>query len=551
MGSRRCRFLFLIVVCAVAVSTTSVDRVAPPVALAQAASGSGKIAFTSNRDGNDEIYVMNADGTSVARLTNDPASDQQPAWSPDGSRIAFTSSRSGKFEIYVMNADGTGVARLTTTTTQSGSTRPAWCGNRIAFESDRSFEFFADIFAMNDDGTALTRLTTDNTALERQPAWSPTCDRLAFTKDPMANAEIYVMNADGTGTSRITNSLGSDRDPAWSPDGARIAFSSTRADAVFYETYLVNADGTAATRLTDSAGSNSRPAWSQDGNKVAFVSSRDGDDEIFVVNADGTGVTQLTNNTFSDRDAAWSEALPAEIGAWPNEPTNFATFNDQPWNDLAGGWGWLRRGSSKDPDIFAEATAPFSPQNVLRMIFTPDMANNTDSSVHWLGLPGSDEIYTGWWMKLSSNWTPTSSAATQISYLYGGGGGGHVFTSFTHPCVWPDQCSPEVEGPPYKITATTNWDASGRILYPNVTATPINPGEWHRIEFYYRWETTPGISGDGIIRWWVDGTLNGNYTAIHYPSQRGFLEFQYAPNREFATAEEQYMYIDHTRISVR
>ena len=551
MGSRRFHLLLLTSAFAAGFWITSVERVAPGIALAQAANGPGRIAFTSNRDGNDEIYVMNPDGTGVMRLTNDPASDQQPVWSPDGSRLAFASNRSGKFDVYVMNADGTGVTRLTTTTTQSGSTRPAWCGNRIAFESDRSFELFSDIFVMNDDGTGVTRLTTDNTGFDRQPAWSPSCDRLAFTKDPMGNVEIFVMNADGTGAARITNSLGSDRDPAWSPDGAKIVFASTRAEALFHEIYIMNADGTGATRVTDSAGSNSRPAWSPADNKVAFVSNRDGDDEIFVVNADGTGVTQLTTNTFSDRDAAWSETLTNEIGTWPNEPTNFMTFNDQPWDDLGSGWGWLRRGSSKDPDIFADATAPFSPHNVLRMIFTPDMANNTDASVHWLGLPGSDEIYTGWWMKLSSNWTPTPSAATQISYLYAGGGGDHVFTSFTHPCVWPDDCAPEVEGPPYKITATINWDAGGRILYPNVAATPINPGEWHRIEFYYRWETTPGVSGDGIIRWWVDGRLNGNYTAIHYPAQRGFLEFQYAANREFATAEEQYMYIDHTRISVR
>src|SRR6185503_13314557 len=125
MGSRRFQLLVLTSVFATGVSITRVDRVAPGIALAQAANGPGRIAFTSNRDGNDEIYVMNADGTGVVRLTNDPAIDQQPAWSPDGSRIAFVSNRGGKFDTYLMNADGTGVTRLTTTTTQSGSTRPA------------------------------------------------------------------------------------------------------------------------------------------------------------------------------------------------------------------------------------------------------------------------------------------------------------------------------------------------------------------------------------------------------------------------------------------
>jgi WD40 repeat protein len=556
MCSRTFHFLSGAFVFALGVWATSFDRVGPTAVLAQASGVTsivqGKIAFTSNRDGNDEIYVMNADGTGVTRLTDNPASDQQPAWSPDGSRIAFTSTRDGTFEIYVMNADGTGVTRLTTTTTHLGSTRPAWCGNRIAFESDRYLENFPDIFAMNEDGTGITRVTIDNASFDRQPAWSPACDGLAFTKDPSGNVEIYVMNADGTGATRLTNSVGYDQDPAWSPDGTQIAFASTRDDGTFHEIYVMNADGSAVRRLTDSPASDGKPAWSPDGSKIAFASNRDGDGEIYVMNADGTGVTQLTNNGFSDRDPSWSGTPAAETGAWPNEPAGFIQLNDQPWDDLTGSWSWLRRGSSKDPDIVADATARFSPQNVLRMIFTTDMENGSEPSVHWVALPGADEIYTAWWIKLSPNWTPSPGTAGQITYLFGGDGLGQVSTGFSHPCVWPEECNPEVQGPPYKITATSNWAPNGQqVWYPNVAATRINPGEWHRIEFYYRWETTPGVSGDGIIRWWVDGILNGDHTTVQYPPQRGFLELQYAPTLETAPPAEQYMYIDHTHLSVR
>jgi hypothetical protein len=84
---------------------------------------------------------------------------------------------------------------------------------------------------------------------------------------------------------------------------------------------------------------------------------------------------------------------------------------------------------------------------------------------------------------------------------------------------------------------------------PNVTTTNIYPGEWHRIEFYYKWETTPGVSGDGIIRWWVDGTLNGNHVNVTYPNSAGFIEFQYAPTLQLPPPAEQYMYIDHTHVS--
>ena len=80
----------------------------------------GKIAFASVRDGNGEIYVMNADGKEVTRLTNNTAHDMEPAFSPDGSKIAFTSVRDGNSDIYVMNADGTGVTRLTNNPTRVG-----------------------------------------------------------------------------------------------------------------------------------------------------------------------------------------------------------------------------------------------------------------------------------------------------------------------------------------------------------------------------------------------------------------------------------------------
>jgi len=555
MCSPRFHFPSLAFVVAVGVLAMHVHRV-EPVAHAQSPGAQGKIAFVSGRDGNGEIYVMNADGTGVTRLTNDPANDIQPAWSPDGSRIAFASNRggpvfSGHYELYVMNADGTNVTQLTFTNTERGSTRPAWCGNRIAFESDRFVEPLTDIFAMNEDGTGITRLTFDNAAFDRKPAWSPACDRIAFTKDPSGNVEVYVMNANGSGVTRLTNSAGPDDWASWSPDGTKLAFASTRdSQSPFYEIYVMNADGTGATRLTDDPNSASRPAWSPDGSTLAFESTRDGDAEIYVRNADGS-VINLTNNTVPDAEPAWSRPSPAETDVWPNEPAGFIPFNDQPWDDL-GSWSWLRRGSSQDPDIVADSTARFSPQNVLRMIFTPDMENGSEPSVHWIGLPGPDEIYTAWWIKLSPNWTPGPSAAGQMTYLFAGDGFGQVSTGFYHPCAWPDDCNPEQQGPPYKIAANTAWQEYGQqTWFPNVAATPINAGEWHRIEFYYKWETTPGVSGDGIIRWWVDGTLNGDHTTVHYPSQRGFLEFQHAPTIETAPPAEQHMYIDHTRVSGR
>src|SRR5947209_96249 len=97
-----------------------------------AAVANGKIAFVSDRDGNQEIYAMNPDGTGSKNLTNNPSSDFDPAWSPDGTRLAFTSNRDGYNQIYVMAADGSGVTRLDN---GGDGSNPTWSpdGTKIAF----------------------------------------------------------------------------------------------------------------------------------------------------------------------------------------------------------------------------------------------------------------------------------------------------------------------------------------------------------------------------------------------------------------------------------
>ncbi|MCH8978080.1 MAG: PD40 domain-containing protein, partial [Armatimonadetes bacterium] len=115
-----------------------------------------KIAFVSERNGNEEIYVMNMDGTGQRRLTNNPAVDSSPSFSPDGTKIAFSSTRDGDFEIYVMNADGTGQTNLTNSAAIDGNPSFSPDGSKIAFSSDRSGN--QEVYVMNVDGTGLTRL---------------------------------------------------------------------------------------------------------------------------------------------------------------------------------------------------------------------------------------------------------------------------------------------------------------------------------------------------------------------------------------------------------
>jgi Tol biopolymer transport system component len=276
----------------------------------------GKIAFQSNRDGNYEIYVMNADGSRQTRLTKNATFDGNPSWSPNGRAIAFQSNRDGRSEIYVMNADGSHQTRLTHNRGYDGA--PAWSrdGKRIAFRSDRAGQ--AEIYVMNADGSGQTNLTR-NSANDFEPTWSPDGRRIAFRSDRGGYAQIYTMDADGSDQVRISpgadpEAIGppaTDAFPAWSPDGERIAFDHNIPGNA--EIYVMDADGGDRRPLTDDPAPNGGPAWSPSGRHIAFRSSRDGNREIYVMNADGTRQTRLTNNTGADHRPDWHWlALPPE-----------------------------------------------------------------------------------------------------------------------------------------------------------------------------------------------------------------------------------------------
>ena len=250
---------------------------------------SGKLVFNSFRDGNEEIYSMNADGSSELRLTNNSSTDNGPGWSPGGSQIAFMSDRDGEGEIYVMNADGSGQTRLTDNSANDWGPA-AWSpdGSLIAFSSDRDGNF--EIYVMNADGSAQTRLT-NNVAGDAGPAWSPDGNSIAFRSQRDGGFEIYTMNSDGSAQTRLTNDS-ANHHPSWSPDGGRIVFFSDRDGAS--EIYVMNADGSAQTPLTLNPANDWGPVWSPDGSRIAFMSDRDGSFEIFLMNADGTSQTRLT-----------------------------------------------------------------------------------------------------------------------------------------------------------------------------------------------------------------------------------------------------------------
>ncbi len=275
--------------------------------------GSGRIAFSSFREGESMVFIMNADGSELNALTDISARAKQPIWSPDGEQIAFVLSKEEEdhnLDIYLMNKDGSNLVRLTDF--DSIETDPTWSpdGTKIAFSSGQ--DTYTDItqglvsvfniFVMSSDGSSVERLT-DIEAKNMSPKWSPDGNKLVFQTDRDGNIEIYIMNADGSGQLNLTNDPSDDQTPSWSPDGKMIAFTSDRDGNE--EIYLMNADGSNVTRLTDDSGRNKRPTWSPDGRMIAFYSDRSGNFEVYVMAIDGSGVTQLTDHPDFDGFPTW------------------------------------------------------------------------------------------------------------------------------------------------------------------------------------------------------------------------------------------------------
>jgi hypothetical protein len=270
--------------------------------------GNGKIVFESTRDGNYEIYVMNADGTGLVNVSNNSADDHGPEWSPDGSKIVFSSFRvaAGNEEIYVMNADGSSPTRLTTD--PSGDFSPTWSpdGTRIAFTSVRDGN--AEIYVMNADGTGQVNRTNSAGTADERAAWSTAWpfNKIAFdtNRGTGGNREIYLMNSDGTAQTNLTNHSAEDFSPNYSPDGTKIAFDTTRGTSSNKEIFTMNADGTAQTNRTSNAAQDFRPAWSPQGDQISF-DRLSGNNDIWTMNADGTAQTNRTAHVSHDAAPDW------------------------------------------------------------------------------------------------------------------------------------------------------------------------------------------------------------------------------------------------------
>lgn len=227
------------------------------------------------------------------------------------SDLAFVSTRDGDYAIFEMNADGGAERRLTGSDPDTSSPQglffqvePAWSpdGTRIAFASRRGGAF--DIYVMNADGTGTRRLTSTKES-DSHPTWSSDGNQIAFVRGGLG--DIYVMNADGSDARRISDPLAEETDPAWSPDGEWIAYVRRTPGTPVQEVWLVRPDGSERHALTSQGAKTFTPAWSPDSTRIVFTSNKDSEVfELYTIGVDGKAVRSVTPTAGDMFEPSWS-----------------------------------------------------------------------------------------------------------------------------------------------------------------------------------------------------------------------------------------------------
>ena len=276
-----------------------------------------KIAFSSNRSGNWDIYIMNPDGSQQERLTRDGAKNLSPLWSPDGEQILFVSDRGGDSDLYVMDADGKHVRRVF----RKSALRlePTWSpdGERIAFHAEEpkwSIQM-ATIHGANVKQVALAEWRGGN------PSWSPDGNEIAFVGNVGGSRRILILKL---GSGGVRTFLPKEQSwmysPAWSPVGDKLAFSWYKWGIVDKQAiFIANRDGSGLEQIGKSAPRTSSPAWSPEGDKIVYAedAKNNNNQQIVVIDVETGEKKQLTRNG-SNITPAWFDPKSLSVTPQPH-----------------------------------------------------------------------------------------------------------------------------------------------------------------------------------------------------------------------------------------
>lgn len=264
-----------------------------------------EIAFVSDRAGQREVYVMDADGGRQRAATTGDSIKAFPDWMPDGGAIVYTSYDTMELPGLYVTSRGSSRPGPILTTVLPGYSKYRGVfspdGRKLAFVS--SMDGSAELFTVDRSGKRLARLT-DNRAIDIAPTWSPDGRHVAFVSDRSGMPQIYIMDDAGGAVRRLTYNGSYNTHPAWSPDGRWIAYE-TRVEGGRFDIWLIDPQGEVNVPLVTHPRSDESAAWAPDGRKIAFSSNRRGRSDIYVVDLDGSNVRRLTQEQGDNLQPAW------------------------------------------------------------------------------------------------------------------------------------------------------------------------------------------------------------------------------------------------------
>ncbi|MEE9606208.1 MAG: hypothetical protein V3U03_00610 [Myxococcota bacterium] len=266
---------------------------------------STEIAFVSDRSGNTEIYVMDADGGNQRPATANRSINNFPSWDAAGDAIAYTSYRDAGYPALFVSLRGRGRPGRLLPNLNSGVPQYRAVfdrqGDRVAVVL--SADGAAEIYTARPNGKQIKRLTRHG-AIDVSPTWSPDGSRLAFVSDRSGSPQVYIVQADGSGLRRLTYEGSYNTTPTWSPDGRWIAYE-TRLEGQF-DIWLIDPEGRVNVPLVAHPRNDESPTWAPNSRKLAFSSNRRGKRDIYVIDSDGENVRRITRKAGNNKSPAWA-----------------------------------------------------------------------------------------------------------------------------------------------------------------------------------------------------------------------------------------------------
>lgn len=261
-----------------------------------------KVVYTSTRDGNENIYSINLDGTGLTRLTDHPGSDLYPEASPDGKKIAYTSDIGGIWQIMIMDWDGKNKKQITYNHFRSGY--PSWSYDSIYIYFEAYIDGDWELFRIKSDGTEQKRLTFNPNFHDWHPNGHPYNYEIIYESGITGQENIYVMDHNGSGKRNICDDGPRRRAPDVSPDGSRITYMSYSGDNS--EIWIMDYNGQNEIRLTDNPDWDGHPSFSPDGKYIVYEEGKESVEEDLILMDLITGQRiNITNSPYIDADASF------------------------------------------------------------------------------------------------------------------------------------------------------------------------------------------------------------------------------------------------------